>query len=195
MSADENSPEASGETSSMQVCTAPADSPNTITAGRVAGEGRDVALRPLERRDQIAGAVVSCRRHPGSRRERRVAEETERAEAVRRRHHDRLARGSERPAVVQRLTVRQRDRGAPLHVAAAVDEEEHRQRPGGDGRPEHVEVQAVLVAEKRAVIVELRARRSERRRLPRAAPRRRGFGRPPAQRADRRRRERDAAEG
>ena len=145
---------------------------------RVSAERRDVVADPAQRGELIERAVVADRAVGAG--QRGVGQPAELAEPVVERHHDRVAGLGEAPAVVQRI-----DRGAD-GVAAAVDPHQHRARRRGGRRRPQVQVQAVLVADERAVLVELRARRAERGGVELAAGAGRGRGCAQAQVADRR---------
>jgi hypothetical protein len=159
---------------------------------RVAAEGRDVGLHPLERGDLVERAEVARGvARVAALAQRRVPEPAERAEAVVERHHDHAMQGGQAAAVVEA-------RGAD-GVAAAVDPDHHRQaRIGGraaQGGRVDVEREAVLVTDQRARLGrgvaadaarELRAGGAEGERLAPAGRGQQRLGRAPAQLADRR---------
>ena len=88
---------------------------------RVAAEGRDVALHPLQRRDLVHQAVVADRlARPGGLGQRRVGEVAERAQPVVDGHHHHAVAG-------EVLAVIDPARAGP--VAAAVDPDHHRRAP------------------------------------------------------------------
>src|SRR5208282_5132996 len=104
-------------------------------AGRVAAEGRDVALDPFERGDQVAKGVVRGAVVFGAE-ERAEIKEAEDSEAVGNGHADDALAG-ELGAVVDGLE------GVAGDIASAVDPDEDRERAFALGRPD-VEVKAVL---------------------------------------------------
>ena len=185
-----NSPRAGGEVSSAHIDQPPADSPSMVT---LAGLPPNAAmLRCTQRsaaswssRPKLPLAVDAPVPRPGH------VEEAERAEPVVDRHDDDVVgRHDERTVVLVAGAG-----GEP----AAVDHDEHREPvprlavPVQAGRRVHVEVQAVLVVHPGAVAAgQLRAPAAVGGGLPDALPARRRLGRRPAQRADRRRRVRDA---
>jgi hypothetical protein len=162
---------------------------------RVATEGRDVPAHPLQRRELVHQTVVRERTRTLLRGERRVREEAQMAQpVVEADEHDAPAR--ECAAVVHR------GRRAAVDEAAAVDPHHHGQARIGarGGRTPHVQIEAVfrgLLAERRGVAGKrlLRAVRPVVRRVARAAPRRRGLRRAPAQGTHGRRGEGHALEG
>ena len=118
-----NSPSASGLTSRSRMLMAPADSPKTVTFLRVAAEGGDVALHPLQRRDLIEQTVVAGDALGGFLRQRRMGQEPQRPQPVVDGHdHDTLAR--------QVRSVVDGHRARPGRETAAVDPDHDRQ-PGG----------------------------------------------------------------
>src|SRR5262249_30633548 len=135
---------------------------------------------------QVAGTVAA---------QRRVPEPAEGSQPIVDRYHDHVLALREVAAVVEA--------GVPDRVAAAVDPDHHGQPAGRRGRARRVDVQeqAILAAgwlealevvdpsERSSV---LHAGRPRDQRLADAVPARRRLGRAPAQRADRRRRVRDA---
>ncbi len=159
---------------------------------RVAAEGADVLLHPVQGRYLVQNAVVAAGVLRGLGREGRVHQEAERAEPVvdADQHH---ARPGQRGAVVGLLGP------AALVQAAAVHPDHH--RAGGIPRPRgspDVQPQAILVHRPHVSAQGawgLRTGRAEVRRVAHAFPRRGRRRRLPAQRADRRRGVGDAQVG
>ena len=159
---------------------------------RAVPEQRDLAGVAAERVDLVAhplepGAQVE---QPEVRRE-----EAERPEPVRERHHDQIAAAREPAPAHARLA------GRALGEAAAVHEDEHRPRHAVEARRPEVEREAVLALLRRALAGQRREVRGVLRRRGRGlaalAHPRPGLGgrrRAQPQRADRRARERHAAE-
>ncbi len=162
---------------------------------RIAAEGRDVVLHPLQRELLVEDAVVAGDAGGGLGAERRVREKSERADTVVDRDHHDVARVHELGRVVVVAL-------ADLE-GAAVDPHHDRTLPSqvalGDGlavRRVDVQEEAILVVVGRLAerARPLRAAAAERARVARRHPGRVRLGRRPAQRSDRRLGVRDAEE-
>ena len=167
---------------------------------RVAAERLDVRLHPLQRgllvEEPLVPRIRALRILAG---ERSVREEPEHVQAVVDGDHDDVALLREHLGVVEvtrHAGERDRIAGRALLVRAAVEPHHHRSRLGRRrvGR-EHVQEQAILgVARRPLERGELWTRMSEGVRLQHTAPRDGRGRRTPAQRSDRRRRERNPEE-
>ena len=155
--------------------------------GRIAAEGRDVRLDPLQRRDDVHHAVVPRRFFRGPlRRQRRVIKEAQPAQPVVQRHHHDAA-----PRKVVALV--ERRRAGAVDQRPAVDPHHDRRARAGLLRRPDVQVQAILAHRRGtdagiAIGRRLDADRAIGGGVAPARPRGRRLRRPPAQRPDRRRR-------
>ena len=153
---------------------------------RIAAEGRDVLLHPLQAGDQVLQAIVArnVMRRLGA--QLRVRQETERSDAVGDADQDHAFPG-------QMLTVVDRGRGGAEGEPAAIDPDQHGHAVGGGlrGRP-YVQIQAIL-AHARPGARPLDRIRGELGGRPHALPLRGGLRCAPAEVAHRRRGEWDAA--